>query len=208
MLSSLTKTYSTILFCCVLLLPIVSLAHSTTQSSTVLVEDAEGKWTLQIRGALAAFKSVVQTEYSEEAYRTPKEFENLVFQLIEQKVKLSIDGNAISIKDGHIRLGHEAIIVYHIEAPSEFGKVAIKNTLFKSIFNSKNTFLVLKSGVKKKMFALNKTSKYSAHIAIKNNEFVLINETKNEASFSMHWVVLCLFTAFFGLIGLVKNFKA
>ncbi|WP_159023872.1 DUF6702 family protein [Formosa sp. L2A11] len=183
------------------LIPMVVLAHSTSQSSTVLVESKNGQWTLQVRSALSAFESVVNNEYTVKGYNTPKEFEELVFTLMSKNVSLKINGQEIKLSEPKIKLGHETLVVYLIDVPEHFDTVTLNNTMFEDIFKSKNTFMILKNGVKRNLFALDKTTNFAAKVKLKNDGFVLLKETKSLADTSVNWYA---FTVLFvlGVVGL------
>lgn len=181
----LTKTYTNIrsqVLWFGLLLPLIAVAHSTSQSSTLLIEDASGKWTLQVRGALTAFQYMVENKYTKDGYATPEEFRRLMLELLGEHINLSIDDENVILNNGQIRLGHEGIVVYEVDVPNKFESIKIENTFFQAILNSKSNFMVLKSGVNKKMFALDGTSDYAAHLEFKNNGFVELVEAKNNST--------------------------
>ena len=171
------------------LMPVVASAHSTSQSSTVLVEGKSGQWTLQIRAALSAFESVVHNEYTIKGYSTPEEFEDLVFKLMSKNITLKINDQDILLKDPKIKLGHETLVVYLIDVPANFQTVSLNNMMFEDIFISKNTFMILKNGVNRNLFALEKSNDFAAKVKLEDNGFVLTNDAKSLADGSVNWSV-------------------
>ncbi|MFB9054160.1 DUF6702 family protein [Formosa undariae] len=171
------------------LIPMVVLAHSTSQSSTVLVEAKNGQWTVQVRAALSAFESVVHQEYTANGYTTPEEFEDLVFNLMAKNLTLKINGQDILLKDPKIKLGHETLVVYLIDVPDDFKTVSLNNTMFQNIFKSKNTFMILKNGVNRNVFALEKSNAFATKVKLEENEFVLVEADKSLADSTTNWYV-------------------
>lgn len=171
-------------------MPMVMLGHSTSQSSTVLVETKDGQWTLQVRAALSAFEGVVNKEYTIKAYNTLEEFEELVFKLMSKSLTLNVDGNEIKLNNPKIRLGHETLVVYLINMPENFKTVELNNNTFQEVFKSKNTFMILKNGVNRNLFTLDKTNKFAAKVELQKDKFVLLDGTKSLAEGSVSWYVL------------------
>ncbi|WP_434036424.1 DUF6702 family protein [Formosa sp. 4Alg 33] len=170
-------------------IPMVVLAHSTSQSSTVLVEGKNGQWTLQVRAALSAFESVVHQEYTANGYATPKEFEDLVFALMAKNLTLTINDREIVLKDPKIKLGHETLVVYLIDVPDNFETVSLNNTMFQDIFKSKNTFMILKNGVNRNVFALEKSNAFATKVKLEENEFILVEADESLADSTTNWYV-------------------
>ncbi|MBP1841618.1 DUF6702 family protein [Formosa algae] len=189
-----------------MLMPMLALAHSTSQSSTVLVETKNGQWTLQVRAALSAFESVVNNEYTVKGYNTPEEFEQLVFNLMAKNLELTVDGQNIELSRPKIKLGHETLVVYLIDVPETFKTVTLNNTMFQNIFKSKNTFMILKNGVNRNLFALEKANNFKAKVKLEDTKFTLVNTTNSLASSGLKWYVV-VFLAMLGIIGLVFKLK-
>ena len=173
-----------------LLIPMTILGHSPSQSSTVLVQDIKGGWTLQIRAALSGFEYVVNNTYGDEAFATPKEFEELVFELISKRLRLTADGIAVDIKNPKMKLGHEGMVVYQVTMPDDFETVEIKNNFFQSIHKSKSSFVVLKNGVNRELFSLEKNNDYTVNLKLEENAFALQNTGAYTASISDNIIVL------------------
>ena len=54
--------------------------HDPGYSNTILIEQVDGSWVLQIRSALTAFEYEVHTNYGKDSYKSPEEFNALVIQ--------------------------------------------------------------------------------------------------------------------------------
>lgn len=187
---------------CWLLLPFTMLAHSTAQSSSLLVEDNNGNYTLQVRASLAAFEYVVHEEFTAQGYTNPQEFEALVLKLLSKQLALYINDKKVSLTNPRVKLGHESLVVYHVSVPADVENVAITNTLFKTIYKSKNLFIVLKNGIQKNLFTLDNTNQYSIALKIEKDQFVLVSAANSSKDFSkIGWYIL----AFILLVGAVAR---
>ncbi|MGB5228922.1 DUF6702 family protein [Eudoraea sp.] len=190
-----------------LLIPIVILGHSPSQSSALLIEGANGQWTLQIRAALTAFEHVVHEEYTADGYSTPKEFEELVLNLLSRNLRLHFDGEEVNLIDPMLRLGHETLVVYQVDAPDNFQTLDMKNSIFQDIFNSTSAFMVLKSGIKNDFFILEKDNNYSVSLKLENGVFELQNKPDNTVSISVIGLFLFAFVLILLAISLVAGLK-
>jgi len=190
-----------------LLLPIVVLAHSPSQSSTMLVAGKDGQWTLQIRAALTAFEHEVHEEYTAEGYGTPEEFKELMTTLLSRNLTLHINDKKVSLNNPKIMLGHETIVVYQVNVPDDLQTVKMKNTMFQSIYKSKSAFMVLKNGVQRNLFALDNATNYVAQVTIENNEFVVLNDSKSTAGISQITLFLIAFVVTLFAFALVVVLK-
>ena len=159
-----------------LLIPIAILGHSPSHSSTLLIEGANGQWTLQVRAALTAFEHVVHEEYTAGRYSTPKEFEELVMSFLSRNLSLHIDGEEVGLINPKLKLGHETLVVYQVNPPDNFQTVEMKNSIFQDIFNSTSAFMVLKNGIKNDFFVLEKDNNYSVSLKLENGVFELQNK--------------------------------
>ncbi|MDB2606173.1 hypothetical protein N9Y48_00180 [Zobellia sp.] len=175
------------------LFPIVAFSHSPSQSSTILVEGKNNLWTLQIRTSLTAYEQVVHTAYTKEGYKTPEEFQTLMTALLSKNLHLKMDNKEITLTNPKIHLGHETIVVYEVVPPKDFKTVQLENTLFQDIYGSASSFMVLKNGVKRNLFKLDKKNNYNARVDFENGEFVLQEKSRGLAGIAFNWyVVACI----------------
>ncbi|MAU16837.1 MAG: hypothetical protein CMH46_15015 [Muricauda sp.] len=190
-----------------LLVPIAMFGHSPSQSSALLVEGENGQWTLQIRGALTAFEYVVHQEYTADGYSTPEEFQELMAGVLSQNLTLSIDNERVELNDPNIKLGHETIVVYRLNLPSEFQTVEMKNSLFENIYKSKSAFMVLKNGVKRNLFNLEETNDYAAKVKIEDDAFVLQGQSEASIGISENILFIIAFFLILFAVSLVVGLK-
>lgn len=190
-----------------LLVPMAMFGHSPSQSSVLLVEGENGQWTLQIRGALSAFEYVVHREYTEDSYGTPEEFQELMAGELSQNLTLSIDNERIDLDDPTIKLGHETIVVYRLNLPTEFQTVEMKNSFFENIYKSKCAFMILKNGVKRKLFNLEETNDHTAKVKVEDGAFVLQGQSEASIGISENILFIIAFFLILFAISLVVGLK-
>ena len=83
-------------------------AHQPDLSSTILVEQGENKWVLQIRAALTAFEYEIEQTYGKDSYETPEEFQDLVIKHVQEHISILYNkANTAVLQNGKVKLGHE-----------------------------------------------------------------------------------------------------
>jgi len=166
---------------CILALLSYSFAftHSPTNSSSLLIEGENGMWMLQIRAALSALELEVHTRYSADSYKTPEEFKKLVAHILENDLTLSFDKFPhIDLINPQIKLGHETLVVYHFKGPEKLDSLTFKNESFRNISYSKNVLFVVKKGVDKNQFTLNRLNNFKVRLMANGNKLRVIDNTK------------------------------
>lgn len=153
-------------------------AHSPTTSSTLLTQDSVG-WTLQIRASLTAFEYEVHTRYGRESYKTPEEFKNLMTDILAKELRLLFDDSLIKVGEPQIRLGHETVMVYKFEGRDNLNTLEIANSAFKNIYNSKNSLFIIKQGLQKNKFTLNKHNQFQVQLKLEGNQLINTSQSQN-----------------------------
>lgn len=186
------KTYIAILFFG--FVSFVGFAHQTEISSTVLAEKENRVWMLQISASLTAFQQEINTHYAETAYQTPEEFREMVIAHIQKNIMFTVNGQRLSIVNGTVYLGHETKVVFEVTGmPQNFDTVDVKNSSFSDVHHSKSLMVVLKEGIQKNKFILDKSNNYSASLEVRDGALVAV-EVKEASMFS--WPLLL------GILGL------
>ncbi len=157
-------------------------AHSPTTSTTFLTQEENGKWTLQIRAALTAFEQEVHHRYGTHSYQTPEEFEGRMAQIVENEVNLNLNNRKIILPDPQIRLGHETLMVYEFESAEKLQELTLQNSVFKNIYNSKNTLYVIQNGLEKNQFTLNRSNAFLTITKLDGNQLVGVNNASKEST--------------------------
>jgi len=148
--------------------------HDPIYSNTILIEQENGSWVLQINSALTAFEHEIHTNYGKDSYKTPEEFNTLVLQHLLKNISININNkNTVSFKNGYVKLGHEASAIFEVVGiPKKITKVLFTNSSFKDVYNNENTLMILKKDFKKQNFILNNSNQHSIELKVSKNQFV------------------------------------
>jgi len=171
------KTFTTHVFVIIMLSMLFfsfnKIDHDPLYSTTILIEQEDGSWVLQIHSALTAFEHEVHTNYGKDSYTTPEEFNALVIQHVLKNLSITFNSkNTVSFKNGYMKLGHETSAVFEVVGiPKKATKVQFTNSSFKDVYNNQNTLMVLKKGSKKQIFLLNDSNQHSIELKVSNNQF-------------------------------------
>ncbi len=176
-------------------------AHQTEISSTMLVQQDNNTWVLQIRSALTAFDQTIQANYPK--YESAEEFQALVLEHIKKNLEITFnEKDKVTLQNGMVKLGHESSVVFEVTGvPEHIESVFVKNSSFKSINRNQSALILLKKGFKKKQFSLNKKNDYSLHLKAANNEFTPMDSSIANAE--MATTNYTYVGALLGLLGLI-----
>ncbi|MFD1551547.1 hypothetical protein DNU06_03415 [Putridiphycobacter roseus] len=175
-------------------------AHSPNISSTIIAQQEDQKWILQIVTSMRAFQTIFKNNLGENAYSSIEEFKKLVLSHLKNNIKIVCDDQkVINISNGKISLGHEMKVAYPlINMPNDFRKIQVSNKSFTQFHNSKSTLIILKNGVISKPLELNKNNDFQLNLKIKNNK-LMVNESN-----SILWLIFAFFCVI--LIVLITNY--
>lgn len=153
---------------------LTAFAHQPSISSTILAEQEEGKWVLQIRAALTAFEYEVEARYGENAFATPEEFRELVVEHLQKEILLRLnDGTVVPLEDGKVSLGHETTVTFQlVGTPKEVTSLMVRNAAFSNISHNQSALYVVKEGFSKKHFMLSDENAHTADLQVTDNEFI------------------------------------
>ncbi len=148
--------------------------HNPEHSSTMLIEQEDGTWVLQVRSALTAFEHEVHTNYGKDCYKTPKEFNAYVIQHLTKNISITTnEKNAVTLQNGKVQLGHETVAVFDVVGmPKEVAKISLTNTGFKDIHANQSALVILKKGFTKQQFILSNQNGYTVQLKAEQNKFV------------------------------------
>jgi hypothetical protein len=148
--------------------------HDPLYSNTILIEQGDGSWVLQIQSALTAFEYEVHTNYGKDSYKTPDEFNTLVLQHLIKNLSIKINSkHAVRLENGYVKLGHETSAVFEVVGiPKKVTKILFTNSSFKDVFNNQNSLIILKKGFEKQHFILNNTNEHTVELKESRNQFV------------------------------------
>lgn len=170
-------------------------AHQTDLSSTMLIEQADNKWSLILRASLSAFEQEIKTHFAARAYQSPEEFQALIIEHLQSNLGIIINqGSSLALQNAFVKLGHETNVVFEVVGvPSKIASLSIQNTSFQDIHHSQSALIVIKKGFDQKQFLLNADNQYTADLVVEDAQFVLGGQTQQES-----WTL-----AFKGLMGLL-----
>ncbi|MGJ8593424.1 MAG: DUF6702 family protein [Aquaticitalea sp.] len=188
--------FKKIIFSIALLVTLSANAHQPDISTTMLVEQENKTWVLQISASLTAFQQEIRTHFADTPYKTPEEFQQMVLQHIKNNLTLTFnDGQDIRLSEGRIILGHETKVVFKVFGmPSDIKSVFVKNSAFSDIYKSQSALVLLKGGFSKEHFVLNDDNNHTLKLVANNHQFVI--EAKSEASFFTYKTFLILLGIF------------
>lgn len=151
-------------------------AHQPDLSSTILAEQGDGKWVLQIRAALTGFEYEVEAYHGKDAYASPQEFQEQVLDLLRGNVTLRFnDAHVAALGEGELKLGHETYVTFQIEGvPDQVQSLEVTNTSFSNIPRNQSALLVLKKGFAKQQFTLNEENEHTASLKVEEGKLVLL----------------------------------
>lgn len=179
-------------------------AHQADVSSTMLIEQEDNTWLLNIRAAFTAFEQEIHTHFSDSAYSTPEEFNQLVINYFQQNLIILLnDRDTASLSHPMMKLGHESSLLFEVAGiPATIQSIAVSNTAFQDIYHSQSALIILKKGMKKDQFLLNKDNQYRARLEIQDNSFLLDSgQTYHQQHPQISWVVVgILMLITFGVI--------
>ena len=176
-------------------------AHQTEISSTMLVEQDNNTWVLQIRSALTAFDQTIQANYPK--YESAEEFQVLVLEHLKKNIQITFNGqDPVTLQNGMVKLGHESSVIFEVlGVPENIESVYVTNSSFQSVSRSQSALILLKKGFKKKQFILNKKNGYGLHLLATNNQFTPLDPSiatsKPISNYSLYYL-----RGIVGLIGL------
>lgn len=163
-----------IILFCLLLGYEVAYAHQPDLSSTMLVEQADNEWVLQVRSALTAFQYEVKYHFGDSAYATPKEFQDLVLELVKENILIKFNDANIRLDSGIVRLGHETNVVFKVSGtPKDIETLFVKNGTFSHVSRNQSALILLKKGFQKEQFILNFKNEHTVKLIATDDKFIL-----------------------------------
>ncbi len=190
------KGFLKYLFLCWLIsISIGASAHSPDVSTTLIVEESDDHWVLQIRAALTAFEYEVEYHFGAESYATPEEFQELVIQHVQKQTSIYANEiDQVQLLDGVVKLGHETSVTFKLTGiPSELKLLELTNASFKEIPRNQSALMLLKKGFEKNQFRLDRNNQHKARLKISESKFELEKFVAEKTSFPIKPVIASLF---------------
>lgn len=159
-------------------------AHNPDLSSTVLVEQKDNSWILQIRAALTAFEYEVEASFGKEAYATPEEFRALVLDHVTDRTSIVINENAdVQLSNGKVNLGHETSVTFQLDGtPEAIQSLNLTNSSFSDIPRNQSILVILKEGFAKDKHILDPKNGHTAELTVEGAKFINAAPQEEESS--------------------------
>lgn len=181
-------------------------AHQPDISSTLLVEQADNKWVLQIRTALTALDYEIKAKYPTKPYESAEEFQALVLQHVRENLQIIFNNqDKVALQNGLVKLGHESSITFEVVGvPKTQDAIFVKNSSFKTIRRNQSALILMKKGMEKNQFILNEQNQHSVSLRVKGNQFISAKTTevlpsKINSTYTYGGILL-LFVGIFGFM--------
>lgn len=192
-----------LIFCCMLVSNFI-FAHSPDFSNIIISKTESGQIILQVNTSLTAFQQEVNYVNGEGAYKSPKDFQNLVIEHFYNNFSIIINKtDTLQFKNPKVYLGHETKLVTEIIGlPKTVNSIYINNKLFKDIHRSASIIIFLLEGFPKERHTLNRSNNYELNISLKNEswENVAIGETPPNLSYLLYLCILIIIVLIFFFI--------
>lgn len=203
-------TLKYLLLPCLLLVSLRLSAHQPELSSTLLVEQSEGDWILQIRAALTGFEYEVEYTFGQDSYSTPEAFQELLVKHVLENVSIIInEKDQAQLNNGQVKLGHETSITFEVVGiPEMIQSLQVKNSSFRDISRNQSALIVLKNDFEKEQFTLNNENNHTVNLIAKNAKFELfVPIPKGIAKASSKSLLIILGISFFLGLGFLLSKK-
>lgn len=148
-------------------------AHQPDLSYSLLSKAENGKYVLQISSSLSAFEEEIIYNYSKDAYKTPKEFKELVKKYFDKNVFLIVnEKDTLKFSNPLVLLGHETKFVVEVEnIPDNIKSVYYKNNMFKDMHNNQMSVIMLVDGFPNKEYVLKNGNNQTILLEFENNQW-------------------------------------
>ncbi len=123
------------LICLILLLFCSTAAHAHEPDlSNLMIYEENGKCFLVIKSSLTAFEGEIDYLFGKNAYKSPGEFQLLVFKHFQNNCLVIINDDTIKLNNPKVILGHETTLFAELlNAPNKFNSIYVRNTMFKDM---------------------------------------------------------------------------
>ena len=192
----------------ILLLSVITAqAHNPDVSSTILSENEDKTWFLQLRSALTAYEYIITKNYGEASFSTPEEFQALVLQHVKDNISITYNENTeVSLESGMVKLGHETNVIFKVMGtPKDIKSMIVTNNTFKDIHRNQSALVILKKESSRVQFVLNDKNEHTAHLNVKAKQISLVTNDKNQELSIFNYFIAGLFIFVMG--GILKAKK-
>ena len=163
----------------ILLVPILSKAHSPLISTVAIIKSKENTWSVHISASLSAFQyALINADKSLQLDSLSSDlFQQRVIDLLRRKLRVQITGREnIILEDGIVKLGHETEVVFKLSVKENNPRsIKIKNESFLSIADHYCVVKVITPDGASSNILLEKDNEYSVEVFNSKNGYILTN---------------------------------
>ncbi|MEZ0487297.1 hypothetical protein [Fibrella aquatica] len=176
---------------------LVGLAHSPLLSTVAVTKSKDNTWSLHISASLSAFQFELKNRYPalQIDSLTGDDFQRLVLQHLKETVTIGANSNdAIELKNGMIKLGHQTDIRFEIVGmPAQLQQLEVRHLGFGTLTGHYCVFTMVMPETGRTNFILQQDNQFTVDLAVDNTAIV---ETKPEKAikgwFPMLLVLMCV----------------
>lgn len=156
-------------------------AHQSDVSTTMLAEQENGTWLVQISASLTAFQHEIQMHYPD--YTSPEEFQEFVIGHVKKHLKIRFDDyKPLDFGNAYVQLGHETKVILPLsDVPSTFRTLSVQNSSFEDIHRNQSALVIVKKGLASKHVVLNKENAHTAHLQVEGTAFTPIQASGSKS---------------------------
>lgn len=113
-------------------------AHQSNLSGFNLIQVKNGRYHVQLSGALTGFETQINHSYGQDSFKTPHAFKQLVIKRFKQTTQLTVNKKPITLKNIKVTLGHETTVSADVVAmPTAIKRIDLSNQFFADIPHNK-----------------------------------------------------------------------
>lgn len=188
----------------------LTFAHQIDLSTVIFSKTDDGKIVMQLTSSLTAFQGEVRYHNSEDAYKTPEEFQQLVIDHFNKTFSMTINGETeLKFINPIVLLGHETKLVAEvIGVPENINSVELKNEVFKDINNNQTVVIFSLTGFPANQnFVLNNDNNQTLSASLQNGSWVKVDKSDTESTFDLKYLSLLLIPTLLVLVFLRNKQK-
>lgn len=140
--------------------------------SSLMIYEQNGKTFIVIKTSLTAFEGEINYHYTQNAYKTPQEFNELVIKHFKKSTLVVVNNDTLTYKNPRIQLGHETTIFAELEKmPKKITSYYVKNRFFKDMPSNQCELILIHKELPKKQIVLDHKNNYEIKLSFENNQW-------------------------------------
>ncbi len=176
-------------------------AHQPDISSLMIYQQND-KYLLIIKSSLGAFESEIEYKNGKNAYKTPKEFQDLVIQRFEKHCLVKVDNQIVPLINPYVTIGHETTVFAELKNfPEKFSEIQVESTVFEDMPKSICEVILTLSNLPQKQYLLTKENNRQVTLNLMNQKWEIKELSSDSGKTS--WIIIGGVIAFFASIFLI-----